>query len=91
MSLSIETCSLWIVASRLDHFDRSEFPVCPGVQLLSDTTPAACEQAESQGSLESWAPGARGDVSEAAAAVLWVWSQCKLGTDSQRSLVIEGA
>ena len=82
VGLSIQTLPLRIVALRLDHFDGPEFPVCPGVQLLPDTSPAAGEQAESQGSLESWAPGARGDMSEATAIALWVGSQRKLGTGS---------
>src|ERR1700722_6061579 len=91
VGLSTETYPLGIIALRLDHLDRPEASVCPGLQLLPDTTPAVCKQPESQGSLESWTPGARGDVSEAAATVLQVGSQCKLGADSQRSLVIEGA
>jgi hypothetical protein len=45
VSSSIETRPLRIVALRLDHLDRPEFPVGPGMQLLSDTTPAPCKQA----------------------------------------------
>ena len=45
VGLSIQTRALRIVAPRLDHLDRAEFSVGPGVQLLADTSPAAGEQA----------------------------------------------
>ena len=45
VGLYIQTLPLGIVAPRLDHLDRAEFSVGPGVQLLADTSPAAGEQA----------------------------------------------